>query len=218
MPNKNVLPAHQARSRESLVRLLKATVEVLDKDGIEGATIPRIAARAGVSPGTVYRRFPDKDALMREVCVRVLEGNYKQTKELFAPDRWKDKSLAEMARSVIELTLQGHRRHRGLVRAILFFTQQHPNTAFVRKSDELEWKTFQDIADLLLTRRREIRHPDPEAAVKFAIMMVSFVAQGAIVLPHKPADLARLLPDMEAQLARELPTMFLRYLGIEDGK
>ena len=33
---KTALPVHQARSRESLARLLKATtVEVLDEDGIE---------------------------------------------------------------------------------------------------------------------------------------------------------------------------------------
>jgi AcrR family transcriptional regulator len=216
MPKKTVLPAHQARSRESLARLLKATVEVLDEEGLEGATIPRIAARAGVSPGTVYRRFPDKDALMREVCIRVLENNYQQTKALFAADRWKDKPLAEIARSVIDLTLKGHRRHRGLVRALLFFTLQHPDAAFVRKSEELEWKVFRDISDLLLARRGEIRHPDPESAVKFAIMMVTFAVQGTIVLPHNPSDLSRLLPNLGHQLECELPRMFLRYLGVED--
>jgi AcrR family transcriptional regulator len=214
MPRKTVLPAHQARSRDSLARLLRATIEVLDKDGLDSATIPRIAARAGVSPGTVYRRFSDKDALMREVCVRVLEGNYKATSELFAPERWKDNSLAEIAGPVIQMTLKGHRTHRGLVRAILFFTQQHPDAAFVRKCDEMEWKTFDSLAALLLTRRREIRHPDPESAVKFAIMSVAFVAQGALVLPHKPADLNRLLPGIDARLEQELPRMFLRYLGI----
>src|ERR1700689_5385215 len=76
------LPAHQARSRESLARLLKAAAEVLNKDGLERATIPRIAAKAGLSPATIYRRFPDKDALLREVCLRMLEENYKNSKKL----------------------------------------------------------------------------------------------------------------------------------------
>jgi AcrR family transcriptional regulator len=216
MPKKTVLPAHQARSRESLQRLLKATVEILDEDGLEGTTIPRIAARAGVSPGTVYRRFPDKDALMREVCTRVLEGNYTQSKELFAAERWKDRPLGEIAQSVINLTLKGHRRHRGLVRALLFFTLQHPDEAFVRKSEELKWKVLRDISELLLTRRREIRHPNPESAVKFAITMVSFAAQSAIILPHNPAGLSRLVPNVGDQLERELSRMILRYLGVED--
>ena len=93
---KTVLPAHQARSRESLARLLKAAAEVLNKDGLDGSTIPRIAARAGLSPGTVYRRFPDKDALLREVCLRLLEENYRQSKQLLIAGRWKTMPLAEM--------------------------------------------------------------------------------------------------------------------------
>ena len=213
---KTVLPVHQARSRESLARLLKATIEVLDKDGIEGATIPRIAARAGLSPGAVYRRFPDKDALMREVCIRVFESNYKQMRELFAAERWKDKSLEEIARSVVELTLKGHRTHRGLMRAVIFFVWQHPDAAFVRRCDEVEWKTFQDIAELLLTRRHEIRHPHPETAVRFAILTLAIAAQGILVLPPNPKDLSRLLPNLDAYLELELPKMFLRYLGLKD--
>lgn len=214
--HKTVLPVHQARSRESLARLLKATIEVLDKDGIEGATIPRIAARAGLSPGAVYRRFPDKDALMREVCIRVFESNYKQMRELFAAERWKDKSLEEIARSVVELTLKGNRSHRGLMRAVIFFVWQHWDAAFVRRCDEVEWKTFQDIAELLLTRRREIRHPHPETAVRFAILTLAIAAQGILVLPPNPKDLSRLLPDIDAHLEHELLKMFLRYLGLKD--
>ena len=213
---KTVLPAHQARSRKSLARLLKATIEVLDKEGIEGATIPRIAARAGLSPGTVYRRFPDKDALMREVSIRVFESNYKQTKELVAEERWKDKSLAETARAVVDLTLNGHRSHRRLLRALLFFIWQHPDAAFVRRCDEMEWKTFQDVADLLLTKRAEMRNPHPESAVKFALLMVGIAAQGVLVLPPNPKDLSRLLPDTDVHLARELPKMVLRYLGVKE--
>jgi AcrR family transcriptional regulator len=213
---KTVLPAHQARSRESLARLLKAAAEVLNKDGLEGATIPRIAARAGLSPGTVYRRFPDKDALLREVCLRLFDENYRQTKQLLATERWKTLTLAEMSRSVIAITLKGHRFHRGLLRAILFFTLQHPDAAFVRKCEDFERKTLHDTADLLLTRRGEMRHPDPESGVKFALLMVGIAAQGVLVLPHNPSDFSRIVPDVEAQLESELPRMFLRYLGIED--
>ena len=213
---KTMLPAYQARSRESLARLLKATIEVLDKDGMEGATIPRIAARAGLSPGAVYRRFPDKDALLREVCLRVFESNYKHTKQLVAAEKWEGKTLAQMARSVVELTLKGHRQHRGLLRALLFFIWQHPDAAFVRRCDELEWKTFQDITDLLLTRKSEIRHPHPESAVKFAILMTGIAAQGILVLPPDPRDLSRLVPDIDDRTERELPRMFLRFLGVKE--
>ena len=213
---KTTLPAHQARSRESLARLLKAAAEVLNKDGLEGATIPRIAARAGLSPGTVYRRFPDKDALLREVCLRLLEENYQGTKKLLASEHWKKMSLAEMSRTVIAITLKGHHAHRGLLRAYLLFSLQHPDTAFIRKCEQLEWKTLQDVGELLLTRRSEIHHPDPESAVKLALLMVGIAASGIFILPQHANDYDRFLPDMEGQLNRELPRMFLRYLGVKN--
>ncbi|HEY6764257.1 MAG TPA: TetR/AcrR family transcriptional regulator [Candidatus Sulfotelmatobacter sp.] len=212
---KTVLPTHQARSRESLARLLKSTVDILNKDGMEGATIPRIAARAGLSPGAVYRRFPDKDALLREVCLRLFEENYRLSKRLLSSDQWREMSLAEMSGSIIEITLKGHKLHRGLLRALHLFTLQHSDAAFVRKSEELQWQTFRDVSDLILSRRHEIHHPDPEAAVRFAMLMVGIVAQGVLVLPRDAGDFSRFLPDVEEKIESELPRMFLRYLGVK---
>ena len=69
---KNLEP-QQARSRESLRKLLKAAAEVLGQHGIEGTTIPRIAAHAGLTPGAIYRRFDDKDALLETMILGILE-------------------------------------------------------------------------------------------------------------------------------------------------
>jgi len=212
---KTILPARQERSRKTLERLLRAAAEVLDKESLDGATVPRIAAQAGLTPGAIYRRFPDKDALLRELCLRVFEKNYQQSQELLKPERWKDKSLAEMCTSVIETTLEGHSRHRGLIRALTFLTLQHLDAVFVRKSAELQWKVCRAASDLLLTRRSEIRHPDPDSAVPFALLMVGVAARGVLILPRNPKDLSRLVPDVEVRLQRELPKMVLRYLGIE---
>jgi AcrR family transcriptional regulator len=52
------------RNRE---RILAAAREVFAERGV-GATLDDIAARAGVGVGTVYRRYPNKDALIDELC------------------------------------------------------------------------------------------------------------------------------------------------------
>jgi AcrR family transcriptional regulator len=55
----------QARSTASVDAILKATIQVLLKVGKEKLTTTRVAARAGVSVGTLYQYFPNKSALLR---------------------------------------------------------------------------------------------------------------------------------------------------------
>ena len=55
----------QARSTASVDAILKATVQVLLRVGKEKLTTKLVAARAGVSVGTLYQYFPNKGALLR---------------------------------------------------------------------------------------------------------------------------------------------------------
>ena len=63
----------QARSAASVDAILKATVQVLLRVGKEKLTTTRVAARAGVSVGTLYQYFPNKSALLRAVLRRHVE-------------------------------------------------------------------------------------------------------------------------------------------------
>lgn len=66
----------QARSRQLVADVLEASAHVLEKHGYEGATIARIADRAGVSVGSVYQYFGTKsavfDALSEDLLARLL--------------------------------------------------------------------------------------------------------------------------------------------------
>lgn len=54
-------------------RIVAAGREVLVTRGYDGASTNRIAAAAGVSPGSLYQYFPDKDAVLTEVLDRYLD-------------------------------------------------------------------------------------------------------------------------------------------------
>jgi AcrR family transcriptional regulator len=60
----------QARSRERLRRVLDAADELLEREGAPAFTTTRIAQAAGVSIGTVYRFFPDKETIVEALAVR----------------------------------------------------------------------------------------------------------------------------------------------------
>ena len=63
----------QARSTASVEAILKATIQVLLRFGKERLTTSRVAARAGVSVGTLYQYFPNKSALLRAALQRHMD-------------------------------------------------------------------------------------------------------------------------------------------------
>ena len=63
----------QARSAASVAAILEATIQVLLSVGKQRVTTTRVAARAGVSVGTLYQYFPNKSALLQAVLSRHLD-------------------------------------------------------------------------------------------------------------------------------------------------
>lgn len=62
----------QARSAATVDAIFDATIQVLVADGARRFTTTRVAARAGVSVGTMYQYFPNKEALLHSVIARYL--------------------------------------------------------------------------------------------------------------------------------------------------
>ena len=60
----------QARSRVRLGRVLDGAEEVLEREGAGGLTTTAVARAAGVSVGSVYRFFSDKQAIIEALAVR----------------------------------------------------------------------------------------------------------------------------------------------------
>src|SRR5215213_6511132 len=103
--------AKQARSRRTVDRLLDAAELVLEDVGLEGATVPMIANRAGVSVGVVYRRFRDKDALLRAAYERFFERSLELNRTVLAPEQWTGQSTAQVVDAVVRGMVKGHEQY-----------------------------------------------------------------------------------------------------------
>jgi AcrR family transcriptional regulator len=64
-----ILPLRERLKGETQRAILEAAEEVFGESGLSGARIEDIATRAGVSVGTVYNHFEDRDALLQELIV-----------------------------------------------------------------------------------------------------------------------------------------------------
>jgi AcrR family transcriptional regulator len=67
-------------------RIFAAAKAVLDREGLPGLTIRRVADRAGVSPMAMYRHFADKDALLNALMDDGLAGWADMARSIRATD------------------------------------------------------------------------------------------------------------------------------------
>lgn len=54
----------QARAAATIEAIVEAAAQVLQKEGEEALTTAKVAERAGVSIGSIYQYFPNKDAIL----------------------------------------------------------------------------------------------------------------------------------------------------------
>jgi AcrR family transcriptional regulator len=212
---KKTLAPQQARSRESTRKLLKAAAEVLGQHGVEGTTIPRIAQHAGLTPGAVYRRFPDKDALLETVIIGIMERQDERLRIALTPAMARQIPLAVFAEQLINSMLVSYRANASLMRALRQFAQGRDHTSFYRKVARLEMRTYQYLVELFLVHRKEVKHPDPQMAVSFALMMLTSTLIELILVDHDLRNWQAVIPKDDQSLKRELLRAFLSYLGIE---
>jgi AcrR family transcriptional regulator len=90
----------QARATVTVEAISQATIQILLSRGAERLTTTRVADRAGVSVGTLYQYFPNKQSLL----FAVLEDHLEKVTEAVedACEHARHKPLTEMIKEVVE--------------------------------------------------------------------------------------------------------------------
>ena len=202
-------PPRQARSRATLERLFVATEALLEEGGVEAATVPAIAERAGVSVGVVYRRFPDKDALLRAVYLRYFGRLLEQNERGFQTLVSLNLPLPVTARALITGMAEGYRRHRNILRPLIRYARAHRDEEFKREAQELNRRTTEAVAKILLADPAAIKHPEPQRAISFGLVTVASLLHELVL--EEPL----LGMDLPRSLDEELVRMFFGYIGLD---
>jgi len=72
-PDSDARRPGRPRSTDADRAIVEATLELLVESGVAATAIEHVAARAGVSKATIYRRWPNKDALILHAIATVEE-------------------------------------------------------------------------------------------------------------------------------------------------
>ena len=194
----------QDRSKATVDTILAATARVILRRGFDAMTTNAVAEAAGVSIGSLYQYFPNKEALVAALIERHVEEMSGAVATKLA--RVGQLPIADAVRAMIELTIRAHSVEPELHRVL---TEQVPRVGRMAKLREIDAITHRMVAGLLASRKPELAIEDPD--------MAAFVLVSAIeAITHRAALFApELLRD--PRLVDETCTMVRRYLGVADG-
>lgn len=189
----------QARSKATVDAILEATTRVLKTDGYEKASTNRIAKVAGVSVGSLYQYFPNKQALILALLERHAERQAMTVASLLGG--MQDAPLDQLVRRVVEALLAAHRVDPELHRVIM---EQIPGVEAVREIRKMEKLLTALVTSEIDKRQSETRPlPDPELTTFVLIHTVEGLTHAAVL--ERPDLLGDRLVD-------EITTLVLRYV------
>lgn len=96
----------QARSRATHDALLEAAAQIISRHGLAGFTTNAVADRAGVSIGSLYQYFPNKDALMVALIERTQQRQQAELRS--AMEAAPSGDFAAIVRFVVRAGMQHH--------------------------------------------------------------------------------------------------------------
>jgi AcrR family transcriptional regulator len=191
-------------------RLLAAAIAVIEEKGLAGVTIPEVAATAGMATGSIYRRFADKEALVRAAFLQVLEASQEANRASLPPDRFHGRSLDEALHALGRALVAQYRGRTGLLKALDRFLAAQADAEFRERAAGLMEANLRRVIDALLPFQDRIAAADPERAITFALLSALTVVE-----VHKLDDTllwSRMLPLDDDALAAETARAMAAYL------
>ncbi len=202
-----MIKAQQARSQKTFESIVTAVYSLLDRKFFEHIGVSEICQQAGISVGTYYRRFENKDALLPHI-----DRRYNQDFEawlasyLVTARRYPRHSRAHVEHMVRE-TLEFFKARRGVMRTIHLYRRLHGSMVTAEQIDE----RLGDYAQI----DRYADSDDPSDAVKQRMlrhMVLASITEWVLYPDVTPA--ASLAMD-EATFVKELSDMGNAYLSFK---
>lgn len=172
----------QERSRSVVTAILEAAIRVLQRDGARGFTTIRVAERAGISVGSLYQYFPNKEAIL----FRLQSDEWTQTwgefrRRLFAEGA-PETRLRDALRFFFTSEAEEAELRRGLLDARALLRDAPETHALAQRASEDMAAFVREVAPSLSPAQRRLQ-------VELLLVTVSAVAERCTEKPTSPTTL-----------------------------
>ena len=165
----------QARSRKMVSWILDAATRVFEEYGYAGATTNHIANKAGVSIGSLYQYFPNKEALLTTVAMQHLEEGKAVTEKLLTNVIETNLPLDALLKALIKEFIAQHEQNPRLHR-LLFEEAPLP---------EIVWQAYRDFIKEGVTKVSFLLDSHPEVKVLHTAMAAYMLVHTLESLAHQ---------------------------------
>ena len=175
----------QARSTVTVEAISEATIQVLLSHGAERLTTTRIAQRAGVSVGTLYQYYPNKQALLFAVLENHLT-HVVATVEA-ACDSACHKPLAEMIRDMVEAFVDAKMDRADISVALYQVAADVGGPALIKRINQRSRKTV----EAMLETASDIQSPPDKFAIDIMLSAMAGAMRALLESGPSPATVRK---------------------------
>lgn len=187
----------QERSQATVEAILSATAHILTENGYDQLTTNRVAERAGVSIGSLYQYFPNKEALIFALAEHHANEMVQLAKQHLAG--LNDQTIPEVLQHMIKAALAAHAVNPKLHRAL---HEQIPHSEVMQRLDQVKMENL--LRSFLAQRSDQLQPKNLELTVFIVERTIRALIHGAII------DRPELLKTKEFE--QELMVMLSAYL------
>jgi len=164
-------PGRQTRSHATQQAFLDAAEALFSRDGIESTSVNDVAEQAQRSIGSLYHHFQKKETLVLAVVDRILDDLDRVIELRLRPPHYGGLGISDILSDYVRTALSIERERPGYKRILFEVGLVDPETrsAYKRFRQRLDG----GLVVLLLERRNEIGHSDPETAARFVADQLS---------------------------------------------
>lgn len=201
--------SRQDRSRRTEKILLDAALRLFHERGFDAITVADIATEAGVAPASIYRRFGDKDGLLREAYRQFIGDALRMLESVPARTASQATYVMRMA-DVTSLVIRFSRANQHLLQSS--YARALTDDYYAQALVELRAGVLAALKKHFMERASEIHHPQPELAMDFVLRQAVAMLSARLEAGHLEVRDGAI---DEPVFLRELMRSVLGYLQID---
>ena len=159
----------QKRSRETVEAIFDAAAQILSEKGYAQTTTDRIAEKAGISIGSLYQYFPNKDSIMLGIIERHIQEMNAFVEEMISAIQSSGIITRQMINNFAKLMIEHHDKEPELHR-VLFEESPQPQSikAAINKAEKRAANGLTEV----FKKSSEGNKKNPELSIRIAVRTI----------------------------------------------